>query len=221
MTATLDHADLVRAVQRRRQQLDRRVGQADELAAQISAVEAEIAQYQVLAERERLAGALLTTIGEQTQETARVKVEQLATHALQVIFGTHHSFRMQAGERGGQATLELIIRSEYPDGEAIETGVLDARGGGLAAVVGFVLRLVVLLLTPELANILLLDEPFAWVSAQYEGRVSEFLAEVARKARVQVVMVTHSLVYGEHADVMVRLTQGTDGVTVIHQGESE
>jgi hypothetical protein len=222
VTAALaDHEDVLAAVRLRRQQLDRQAGQAEQLAVQISETEAEIERYRVLAERERLAGALLTTIGELTQETARAKVEQLATHALQVVFGTHHSFHLRPGERGGQATLEMIIRSQYPDGEVVETGVVDARGGGLAAVVGFVLRLVMLLLTPELANILWLDEPFAMVSAFHEPLVAAFVAEVTRRARVQVVLSTHSQVYGDFADETIRLTQGLDGVTVVHRGESE
>lgn len=219
--AVADHSGLLAAVQSRRQQLDRLAGQAEELTGQISVVEAEIEGHRAVSERERLAGAVLTSFGEQTQETARTKVEQLATRALQVVFGPHHSFHLRAGERGGQATLEIVIRSQYPGGETVETGVLDARGGGLAAVVGFVLHLVVLLLTPELANILFLDEPFAWVSTSYEARVAEFLAEVVRKARVQVMLVTHSAVYGEYADVSIRLTQDQAGGTVVHRGESE
>jgi hypothetical protein len=209
------------AVRRRRQLLDRQAGQAEQLAAQISATESELAGYRALAELNARASALLTSIGEEAQETARGKVEELATRALQAIFGTQHSFRLEPGERGGQATLEMIIRSEYGDGEVIETGVLEARGGGMAAVVGFVLRLVVLLLTPDVCNVLFLDESFAHVSARYEGRVAEFAAEVAHKARVQLVLITHSPAFADYADTAVRLELNDGGVTVVHKGESE
>lgn len=219
MTTALE--DLSAAVRLRRQQLDRQAGQAEQLAAQISAVEDEIAEYQRISERDRLSGALLTTIGEQEQNTALHKIEELATRALQVIFGAEHSFVLEPGERGGQATLEMTVRSQYPDGQVVETGVLEARGGGMAAVVGFVLRLVVLLLTPDVWNILFLDEPFAWLSARYEGRLAEFLAEVARKARVQLILVTHSPVFGDYADQAVHLDLDAAGVTVVRHGASE
>jgi ABC-type lipoprotein export system ATPase subunit len=91
----------------------------------------------------------------------------------------------------------------------------------MAAVVGYVLRLVQLLLTPELRNILILDETFAHVGASHEPRVAEFLRLVSDRARVQQVLVTHSPVYAEYADQAVRLEQGSDGVTVVHHGESE
>lgn len=222
MTAVLEAtASLAAAVRRRRQQLDRQAGQAEQLAAQISATESELERYRSLSELNARAAALLTTIGEQTQETARGKVQELATRALQVVFGPEHEFLLKPGERGGQATLELLVRTQYPGGSVVETGILEARGGGLAAVVGYVLRLVVLLLTPELDNVLFLDEPFGHVSAQYEGRVGEFMAEVAHRAGVQQVLITHSPVFADFADVAARLELSEAGVTVVHKGESE
>jgi hypothetical protein len=208
-------------VRRRRPLLDCQAGQAEQLAAQISATESELAGYRALAELNARAGALLTTIGEETQEVARGKVQELATRALQVIFGPEHEFLLKPGERGGQATLELLVRTQYPGGAVIETGVLEARGGGMAAVVGYVLRLVVLLLTPDLDNVLFLDESFGHVSARYEGRVAEFMAEVARKAGVQQLLITHSPTYADYADQAVRLELNEAGVTVVHRGESE
>lgn len=214
-------AALLAEVQQRRRQLDVLSGQVAQLAEQISATEAEVAKYRALSEREARAAALLTTIGELAQETARDKVQQLATRALQAIFGPEHEFILKPGERAGQATLELRVRTTLPGHPVVETGVLDARGGGLAQVVAFVLRLVVLLLTPDVANVLWMDEPFGMVSTSYEARVAEFLREVAHKAKVQLMLVTHSPVYADYADEAVRLELNSAGVTVVHRGESE
>jgi hypothetical protein len=217
---TEDLAGLAAAVRARRAELDRRAGQAEQLARQISGTETELAGLQHQAELHAQAVLLFTTIGEQAQETARSWVERLATRALQVVFGENLTFRLKAGERGGQATLEMLVRSDYPGG-TVETPVLEARGGGMAQVIGFVLHLVVLLLTPDVRRVLFLDEPFSMVSASYEVRVAELCREVADKARVQLVLVTHSPVYADYADETTRLELGTDGVTVVHRGESE
>lgn len=215
---TADYADLVADVGRQRTVLARRQGQAEQVDAQIRALEDELENLLGQAEQLSRVGAMFTTVGEAAQEIARDRVEQLATKALQVIFGDEHQFLLVPGERGGQATLELKVRSSYPDGKVVETGVMEARGGGMAAVVGYVLRLVVLLLTPEIRNLLFLDETFAFVSADYEGRVAEFIRQVADKARVQHVIITHSPAYAEAADAVSRLELGADGVTVVHRG---
>ncbi len=215
-----DRSGLAGAVTRQRSALDRRAGQLEQLQRQISVTEIELDDLRHQAERHTRVAARLTATGEQAQETARSKVQELATRALRVIFGEQHEFVLKPGERGGQATLDLLIRSAYPDG-VVETGVLEARGGGMAAVVGYVLHLVVLLLTPGVRNILFLDETFAHVGASHEARVAEFLRQVSDRARVQQVLVTHSTVYADFADQSVRLEQGGDGVTVVHHGESE
>jgi chromosome segregation ATPase len=217
---TTAYSSLIAAVQQRRQQLDRRAGQFEQLQLQIAAAENELAAARAASALHARVTGLLTSIGEEAQETARGKVEGLATRALQVVFGEELSFILKPGDRAGQAALEMLIRSVYGE-TVVETPVLDARGGGMAAVVGFVLRLVVLLLTPGVRRLLLLDETFAHVSASYEARVAEFLREVADKAGVQILLVTHSDSYGQYADVAIRLELGPDGVTRITEGADE
>lgn len=219
-TSVADLEALCLAARQRRQQAEREAGQAEQVARQGKAAEAEVAHLEAAVELHQKVQALLTSVGEEAQESARAQVEGLATQALQVIFGPELSFHLVPGERGGQATLDLMIRSDY-GGTVTETPVLEARGGGIAAVVGFVLRLVVLLLTDEVRRFLALDETFVHVSDSYAAAVAEFLREVADKARVQLLLITHSPVYADYADVRVRLVLGPDGVTRVYEGETE
>ncbi len=224
-----DLEGLVSAVRTRRQALDRQAGEATAVATQGKACEAEVERLRAAQELYSQLGALFTSIGEQAQETAHRQVEELVTGALQAVFGYNLSFHLVPGERGGQVTVDFVLRSFYKhevpghgsEMKVFDTPVMEARGGGMAAVVGFVLRLVILLLTPGARRLLALDESFAHVSASYESAVAELLREVADKAGVQIVLVTHSTAYSEHADVRVRLALGPDGVTEVHEGESE
>jgi hypothetical protein len=217
---TTDLAALAAAVRSARRDLDRLAGRAQQVAKDGMAAEADITR---LAERVELCAstaALLTRIGEEAQETAREMFNDLATRALRDIFGDEFSFCLVPGESGGQVSLEPVIRSSY-DGEVIETPVLEARGGGMAVVVGFVLQLVMVLLTPAARKILFLDETFAFVSESYTDRLAEFIARVARGQGVQIVMITHDRTFAQYADVKVRLVLGADGVTRVFEGESE
>lgn len=95
-------------------------------------------------------------------------IEDLVTRGLQTIFDSTLSFHIIQSVRGKTANVDFIVRTTLPE-SVIETSVMDARGGGLAATIGFLLRLVVMLLrggTKE-ENILILDETFAHVSAEY------------------------------------------------------
>jgi DNA repair ATPase RecN len=216
----MDLEDLSRRVLAVSSALERETGQAATVARQGKEARARAARYRAALELHEKACSLLTTIGEQRQESARRQVEDLVTRALQVIFDENLSFHMVQSVRANRAETDFVVRSAYGE-DVVETPVLDARGGGMAAVVGFVLRLVVLLLTPGARRFLALDESFAHVSASYEPRVAEFLREVADKAGVQILLVTHSQIYAGLADARYRLSLGPDGITQVEEGESE
>jgi DNA repair exonuclease SbcCD ATPase subunit len=213
----IDLADLVEQAHAR---VQREVGRAAEVGRQGKAAEAEVALLQHQAEVLEKTSILLNSVGEQRQESARRQVEELVTRALQTIFDQNLSFHMVQSVKANRAEVDFVIRSTY-GGDVVETEVMAARGGGMAAVVGFVLRLVVLLLTPGARRFLALDESFAHVSASYEPRVAEFLREVADKAGVQLLLVTHSNAFGDLADARYRLSLDAAGHTVIEEGSED
>lgn len=188
-----------------RSRLDREVGVATAVAQRgVQEAEALDTARRHLELLEQAAG-LLVRIGEERQESTQASIESLVTHGLRTIFGPELSFHVVPGVRNNAAVLDFVVRTRLENGEELDTPVLDARGGGVAAVVGFLLRLVVLLLAPHRQRMLLvLDETFAQLSEDYEGRLAEFLRELVDKTDVQVLMVTHSHAYSDVADKIYR-----------------
>lgn len=219
MPAT-DTQQLAVRIAARRQLLDRRAGEAAQVARQGIAAREEVTRLRGQLELHEKVTGVLTRIGEERQENVQRQVEDLVTRALQVVFGENLSFHLVQQVKANRSEVEFILRSQYGT-RTIDTPVMDARGGGMAAVVGFALRLVVLLLTPGARRFLALDESFAHVSASYEPRVAEFLRGVADKAHVQLLLITHSNAYSDLADRKYRLVLGPDGTTQVFEGESE
>jgi len=205
-------ADLALAVRQARTRADTEAGQAMVIGRQGKAARAEAVRLRESLELHEKVLGVLTSVGEARQESAQRQVEALVTRALQAIFGEELSFHLAPSVKGSQAVIDFVLRSRYGDTE-VDTPVLDARGGGMASVVGFVLRLVVLLLTSGVRRFLALDESFGMLSAEYEPGMAEFLREVADKAGVQVVLITHSEAYSDAADAHYRLSLGPDGIT--------
>lgn len=216
----------VTALQRK---VDQETGEARAIAQQGIRAQERAQQLEAEAELHEQACILLTSVGEDQQTYAQRQIEELVTRGLQTIFDETLTFHLVQSVRANQAQLDFVVRSSYeaheddlPDSlkgsevpATIETSVMDARGGGLAAVVGFLLRLVILLLTPGAQRLLVLDETFGHVSAEYEGRLAEFIREVCDKAGVQVLLVTHSRAYDDVADARYRLTLGRGGITEV------
>ena len=206
----------IRARQRRRQ-LDALQGEARATLLRGKELQGEVQDLSETVETLDRVTILLNSLGEDRQLKAQSIIEQLVTRGLQTIFDETLGFHIVQSVRGKTANVEFLVRTTL-EGKTIETPVMEARGGGLAATIGFLLRLVVMLLDKgaKTENIMLLDETFAHVSAEYLDPLRQFLREVVDKTGVQIVLVTHQPEFAEDADVVYRFT-AENGRTVVRE----
>lgn len=213
-----DLTNLSVRVRARRRELDSVAGQANALRAREEELLAEMVRLSADIVSHEKATTLLNSIGEEKQYAAQEAIEQLVTRGLQTIFDDSLSFHILQSVKARRAEVSFVVRSTLSDGSVVDTDVMDARGGGLAATVGFLLRLVVMLLKTDTRtdNVLVLDETFAHVSDEYLPSLGEFLRKIVDKTGVQIILVTHQPEFVEHADKVYRLSS-VDGKTVVRE----
>jgi len=74
----------------------------------------------------------------------------------------------------------------------VEVDPLSASGGGVVDVAAFALRLSCLCLSkPKRRHLLVLDEPFKFVSEEYRHRIRGMMEKLSEEMGVQIIMVTH------------------------------
>lgn len=205
---------VIRARQRRRQ-IDAQQGEARSVLLRGKELSTEVADLTATVTELDRVTALLNSLGEDRQLAAQNSIEELVTRGLQMIFDDTLSFHIVQNVRGKTAVVEFVVRTTLGS-SVIETQVMDARGGGLAAVIGFLLRLVVMLMSRSErdANLLVLDETFSMVSAEYLEPLGEFLREVVDRTGAQIVLVTHQQAFEEFADKVYYFST-EDGTTVV------
>jgi len=139
-------------------------------------------------------------------------IEEIATAALQQIYGTDYSLRFETFEeqrKDGLNNFKIEIKIVSPhDGDYMETGLLNERGGGLIEVVSFALRIAALKWLKYNGPILL-DEAWKSMSNDYKiDQVVNFLREVTDSTGRQVILVTHMVdKFGPEADNIVQITK--------------
>lgn len=186
------------------------------LTQQIEHHSTQLENFRDLAKTYDKTAMLLNALGEERQFEAQQMIEGLVTRGLQAIFEPNLSLVISTSVKGKSTVTEFLIRTQVDEENFFETNVMDARGGGLVAVVGFLLRVTVLLLTqPEGKRFLLIDESFAHLSEEYRSGVSSFLRELVDEAGLQIVMVTHDPELGEHATSSLRFSQDSKGRTKV------
>ena len=212
-------SDLERLLHKKRRDVDTRTGEAKSVLLKYRELQSSIEEKDDLVDDFERVTILLNTIGEDRQMQAQETIEELVTRGLQTIFDSTLSFHIVQTIKGRSVTAEFMVRTTLGD-TFIETPVLDARGGGLAATIGFLLRVVVLLLSSgtKQDNILILDETFAHVSEEYLPPLGEFLRELVDKTGIQILLVTYQLEFMEYADKSYRFSI-KEGKTEVREGE--
>jgi DNA repair exonuclease SbcCD ATPase subunit len=214
----MDFGSLRNRLKAARSKVDQDVGRARALKKRADYLIVEIEELSVKKDSFEKAAAVLASIGEERQAQAQLQVENLVTRGLQTVFGEEYGFRIEQTTTASRPEVNFLVKSVTEDGKIIETDVMSSRGGGLAAVVGFLLRVVIMLLSKKSQeSVIFLDETFGMLSAEYEGRMAEFLKKISDETGIQIIQVTHSDAYSDFADKRYRFDLNPKGITVVKE----
>ena len=208
-------AAIARDVARARADYEGRAGQARMLLSELQRAKEEVTDLETRIEDLGLIVAFMAAYADERQAVVQTQIENIVTKGLRTIFGEDLALKMVNRQVGRRPELDFVLVSTI-GGETLETSILDARGGGVAAVAGFLIQAVLVLLTPGLRPVVFLDEVFAQVSAEYEEPLADFIAELVQRSDLQVVLVTHSTAFGQAADRQYRFSQ-VRGITEVEQ----
>jgi DNA repair exonuclease SbcCD ATPase subunit len=208
--------ELEKQIQSAQAVFEGQAGQARLLLSQLRDTKLEVDALQSRIEDLSQISALLSSYADDQQAAVQGQIEAIVSKGLQTIFQEDLVLKIVNRMVGRRPETDFVLVSNSGD-QVLETSILDARGGGVAAVAGFLIQAVLVLLTPGLRPVLFLDEVFAQVSQEYLPALSEFIKELVDKSPLQVVLVTHSQEFSEAADRVYRFSQG-NGITKVVEG---
>jgi len=130
---------------------------------------------------------ILQNIAKTLQQNAHTRIADLVSHCLRAVFGGEYGFKIEFEKKRNKTEAKLLFTKNE-----LEVDPLTESGGGVVDVASFALRFATLLLTkPKKSKLLVLDEPFKHLSAEYTNRVRLLLEKLAEEKDVQIVAVTH------------------------------
>ena len=130
---------------------------------------------------------IVQAVAETVQEEAHERIAGVVSRCLAAVFDEPYEFHIRFERARGRTEAHLVFIRE-----GMEINPIDASGGGVIDVAAFALRLSCLMLArPARRRILVLDEPFKFVSADRRGKVRIMLEGLAKDMGVQFIMVTH------------------------------
>lgn len=199
-----------------RARLERRRGERDWILSKKKLEEKKLVETKIQQENLIKAAEVVQSAVEVRRQEIRDRVENLVTRGLRAVFGDEDmTFAFNLTLRGGLTGLIPVLKTKFGDKE-LETSITEGHGGGVADVIAFLLRVVVMSLTrPVLSPVMVLDESFSHVSTDCIRRCASLVRELNEVTGIQFILVTHREELLDAADVIYR-TEVVKGATRFH-----
>jgi len=145
---------------------------------------------------------IIRTVGQKTQEQIQFHIEDIVSMALDAVFDNPYKFAVEFVQRRNKTECDLYF---VRDGNKVDP--LTASGVGAVDVAAFALRIASWSMsTPHSRNTIILDEPFRFLSKNYQEQASLMLNEISQKLGIQMIIISHEEALTENVDAIFQVS---------------
>lgn len=132
---------------------------------------------------------ILQRLAQAVQQQAHERIAAVVSSCLVGVFGEEaYEFKIEFERKRGKTEAQLFF---VRDGVRLDP--LASSGGGVVDVAAFALRIACLVLhRPRLNRVVVLDEPFKYVSEEYQENVRAMVERLAKDLEIQIIFITHN-----------------------------
>jgi len=170
--------------------LQRKQGERDTVIRQLADAQGKLSAATNRQQHIEEAQRVLQLVAQKTQEGGVLHISDIVTAALDAVFeDTAYGFKIEFVQKRGKTEAELYFER---GGERIDP--MTASGGGPVDVAAFALRVALWSLlrrSSGIADTIVLDEPFRFLSRDLQSKAGQMLKMLSEKLGVQFIFVTH------------------------------
>jgi DNA repair exonuclease SbcCD ATPase subunit len=188
-------------IQTLRKQLEQKKGSKNQISKNL--ISAQSVEENLISEIKdtEIAQSIIILMAQKTQSELEYRLSEIVSLALAAVFEDPYKLKVNfVIQRGKTECILLFKRNE----ELFDP--LFSSGGGAVDIAAMALRVAIWSLTqPKTRNVLILDEPFRFLSKEYQSKASIMLKELSKKLSLQIIMVSHSEYLIDGADKVFRI----------------
>lgn len=150
---------------------------------------------------------LLQSVAEEVQSQLSSKIDNIVNLGLATCF-PDYSFELKYVPSRGKTEVRFVFKLGDD-----EVDILQQNGGGLVDLAVFCLRVAVFAIS-NTDNVIVLDEPYKYVSKTLRPKVAELLSALSEKMGIQFIYVTHieELSETSNKNIIIKKIQGVSEV---------
>lgn len=150
-------------------------------------------------------------VAKSVQSQLSSKIDNIVNLGLATCF-PEYEFKMEYVSSRGKTEVRFNV---FNNGILIDP--MNQCGGGLVDVLCFCLRMAVYSIS-SVNNVIILDEPFRYISRSLRGQVAELLSVLSEKLDIQILEVTHMDEFSNNADNKVVIKK-INGISEVVENE--
>jgi len=161
--------------------------------------------------RHEQAREIIRDVGLATQEQLQVHISDITSLALEAVFPDPYALVAEFVQRRNKTECDLYFTR---DGNRMNP--LDSSGYGAVDIASMALRIAAWSMqTPKKRNVIILDEPFRFLSENYQEQASQMIKELSTRLGIQFLIISHNSTLAGSADktFRVRMKNGKSIVT--------
>lgn len=190
-------------VQELRHKLERQKGQQMQVQQSLTTIQQELKEKTNSLHKHEQAKEIIRTVGLTTQSELEVSISDITSLALEAVFGElAYALKIEFLQRRNKTECDIYFER---DGNRIDP--LTASGVGAVDVASFALRISSWsMAAPRTRNVIILDEPFRFLSENYQEQASLMVHELSEKLGIQFIIITHERELTTHADCVFEVS---------------
>ena len=183
-------------IQSLRNILEQRRGQKFQIQKSLSEITSELRNLKRSLRQHEQAREVIREVGIKTQERLQFHISDITSLALEAVFPDPYELIVEFVQRRNKTECDLyFVRNEN------RVDPMTASGVGAVDVATFALRIASWSMAdPHSRNTIVLDEPFRFLSEDYQEKASIMIKEISRRLGIQFIIVTHEQILTAHAD---------------------
>lgn len=140
-------------------------------------------------------------------------IETLVGEGLTTIFGRPYEFKIEPTTKRNTMYYSFHL---VEDGNKISP--MEAKGGGVIAIISILLRIVTILISkPEMQRFLVLDESLAQLSKEYVSNAAHFFKTLGKELGFTILVVSHDSEFIDHGEAIYRIEKDGKYATVVNE----
>jgi DNA repair exonuclease SbcCD ATPase subunit len=143
--------------------------------------------------------AITQEVARQTQSQIKLHIEDIISMALEYILDDPYKFELDFVVKRNKTECDIYF---VRDGKRIKP--IDQSGGGAVDIASFASRIALWSLG-DTDNVLVFDEPFKFVSREYQLKVGELLKKLSDQLSLQILMVSHNSNFIQQSDNIIEI----------------